>query len=266
MTPVMHGWLQSDGRRLHYLDYGGSGRPIIFLHGVVGHAWLWHDTAPFVREHGHALALDFRGHGDSQWSGEENYRTEHFVADLEAFVEHLGAGEVDLVGFSWGASVGLAYAAKHPTKVRKLVMVDMPPSQPGGETGVPPMAPDFADHASAVEEEKYVNKFASEEMLDTMAAFSNRPGAGGRLVKKHDPYFLKRWPFRSDDLWNETRTVELPVLLLHAADSFIWTSEAAGDMASKMKNATLAEVPDSGHLIPVDNPKALGAELARFLS
>lgn len=265
MGAVSHGWFESDGRRLHYLDYGGSGRPIIFLHGVVGHAWLWHDTAPLVTKQGQALALDFRGNGDSQWSEEHKYRTSDFMADLEALVDHIGANEVDLVGFSWGASVGLAFAAKNPSKVRRLVMVDMPPSQPGTETDIPPMAADFANHGEAVAEEKYVNQFASKEMLDVMASFGSRPGPGGRLVKKHDPYFLKVWPFRSDDLWNEARSVDLPVLLVHAENSFIWPLDAAHQMVAEMKNATLVEVPRSGHLVPVDNPKPLGQELARFL-
>lgn len=265
MGAVSHGWFESDGRRLHYLDYGGAGRPIIFLHGVVGHAWLWHDTAPFVTRQGRALAIDFRGNGDSQWSGDHQYRTNDFVADLEALVEHLDANELDLVGFSWGASVGLAFAAKHPAKVRRLVMVDMPPSQPGTETDIPLMAADFANHEEAVGEEKYVNQFASKEMLDVMAAFGSRPGPDGRLVKKHDPYFLKVWPFRSDDLWNEARSVKLPVLLLHAEKSFIWPLEQAKEMAAQMKKATLVEISQSGHLIPVDNPKALGEALSNFL-
>jgi pimeloyl-ACP methyl ester carboxylesterase len=227
---------------------------------------MWHDTAPFVTGLGRALAIDFRGNGDSQWSSERAYRTDDFVTDLEAMVEAIGADQVDLVGFSWGASVGLSFATRHPEKVRKLAIVDMPPSQPGTETDIPPMAAGFDTHQDAVEEERYVNQFASEEMLDIMASFGTRPGGDGRLVKKHDPFFLEVWPFRSDDLWNEARTVDLPVLLLHAEQSFIWPFEAAEEMAAQMKNATLVEVPASGHLIPVDNPAALGEALARFLT
>jgi pimeloyl-ACP methyl ester carboxylesterase len=180
-------------------------------------------------------------------------------------VEAIGADQVDLVGFSWGASVGLAFAARHPEKVRKLAIVDMPPSQPGTETDIPPMAASFETHQDAVEEEKYVNQFASNEMLDIMASFGTRPGSDGRLLKKHDPFFLEVWPFRSDDMWEEARTVDVPVLLLHAEKSFIWPLEAAEEMAAQMRNTTLVEVPASGHLIPVDNPQALGEALARFL-
>jgi len=61
----------SDNLLLHGLDYGGRGRPpLLFLHGGSAHAHWWDFVAPAFTEHFHVMALDQRGHGDSQWTRE----------------------------------------------------------------------------------------------------------------------------------------------------------------------------------------------------
>jgi pimeloyl-ACP methyl ester carboxylesterase len=260
-----HGFLQANGLRLHHLDYGGEGRPILLLHGVCGHAWMWHAVASRLTELGRIRALDMRGHGDSQWSPSADYSTEHHAADLERVVDQLEADQIDLVGLSWGGLVSSAFAARHPHTVRRLAIIDVPPSFTQSETDIQPRPAAFATHEDAVEWERGANPRASDDMVQALASFGTRPAEGG-LARKHDPYFLQRWPFRLDDRWGELQSLEVPVLVVHAEQSYVLSAEVAERMADAIPHGSLVRVPNSGHLVPVEDPDALTDALTEFLS
>ena len=262
---ITHGFVHNGGLRLHYVDFGGSGTPIVCLHGVTGHAWVWSAVAGPLTSVGHVVALDFRGFGDSQWSAEEAYATLDHVSDLDVLVSSLGSEQVDLAGSSWGGLVSIAYAARHPGRVRRLALVDVAPSSDQGEEEVPPMAYDFADHAEVVAAERAANPNATDETVETAASYGTRPGEAGRLYRKRDPLFLRRWPFRADDRWAELASLDLPVLVVHASNSFI-PGEVAERMAKEARRASLVEVENSGHVVPIENPSALADALLTFLS
>src|SRR5271154_3608509 len=76
--------------RFHYLDWGGSGTPILFLHGGGINAHTWDCVAVMLRDRFRCVALDQRGHGDSEWSPVVDYRIATHVGDIEGFVEALG--------------------------------------------------------------------------------------------------------------------------------------------------------------------------------
>lgn len=262
---VSHLFVEVDRARIHALDFGGSGRPGILLHGVGGQAWMWHGVAPGLTALGRILALDFRGYGDSQWAADGAYTTERHADDVEAVIA--GLGEVDLVGFSWGGLVALALAARRPELVRRLVMIDIPPASGQSETDIPPLGGEYADHPEAVERERALSPRAGAAMLDAMAAFGTRAAPGGGLVRKHDPFFLERWPFRSDDRWDELRALRVPLLVVHARESRVLSAQDAERMRAEAgAGATLVEIEDSGHLVPVEQPAALTAALRSFLA
>jgi pimeloyl-ACP methyl ester carboxylesterase len=262
---VSHGFVHANGLRLHYLDYGGSGRPIICSHGVTGHAWVWAGVADALSHSGRVIATDLRGFGDSQWSANEAYTTDDHAADLDAIISSLGADEVDLVGSSWGGLVSIVLAAAKPGLVRRLALVDVAPSSDQPEDEVPPMAYDFADHAEVEAADRAANPNAPDDMIEIAALHGTRPGEGGRLYRNRDPVFLRRWPFRADDRWAELRSLDIPVLVAHAADSFI-PGDVAAQMAKEIPHATLVEIERSGHVVPLENPSALADALTTFLS
>lgn len=266
MVTVQHGFINANGLRLHYLDYGGTGRPIICTHGVTGHAWVWRDVAPHLTDYGRVIALDFRGYGDSQWSAAKAYTTDDHVEDLGELVNSLTDGEVDLIGLSWGALVALTFAHQNPNRVRRLAMVDMPPSQEGSETDIPGFSGEFDTPEAVIEAERGASPFATDDLIEMLAAVSTRPIEGGRFARKHDPYFLEVWPFKSDDRWSEARSLDAPTLIAHGEKSYIWSLEEAHDLADQMKSATVVDIPASLHLIPTDNPEALARALVDFLS
>jgi len=264
VSPV-HRFLQVDGLRLHVLDFGGAGRPVLLLHGVLGQAWMWAGVAPALTGAGRVLALDLRGYGDSQWSPTGAYATEDHAGDAAAVIERFGAGAADVVGFSWGGLVGLALAARRPDLVRRLAIVDVPPSFAQSDTEVPPLAGEYASHAEAVEAERRLSPRAQDGMLDVMASHGTRPTAGGRLARKHDPTFLQRWPFRRDDRWEQLRALGAPLLIVRASDSAVLSEDEADRMRGEARAATLVRIADCGHLVAVERPGPLAAAVTAFL-
>jgi pimeloyl-ACP methyl ester carboxylesterase len=111
--------------------------------------------------------------------------------------------------------------------------------------------------------ERKVNQNAPEQMVEVMAAMGTRPSADGTLVAKQDPYFFQRWPFRRDDRWEELRGLTVPVLVVHAEDSFI-PAETAHRMAQEIPNSRLVTIVSSGHVVPAEQPAELGSALRTF--
>src|SRR5436190_13898750 len=97
--------------RFCYLDWGTRGRPpIVFLHGGGLNAHTWDLVCAALRRERHCLALDQRGHGESEWSPEMDYGIESHVADLDAFFQAQAIERGVLVGMSLGGANGLAWA------------------------------------------------------------------------------------------------------------------------------------------------------------
>lgn len=95
--------------RFHYLDWGGPGTPILFLHGGGINAHTWDCVAVMLSDRYRCVALDQRGHGDSEWSPVLDYRITAHVGDLEGFVEAIGLERPIVVGQSMGGLNSIAY-------------------------------------------------------------------------------------------------------------------------------------------------------------
>ncbi len=83
-------YLNVNGIRLHYLDWGKHGhQPILLLHGFMAHAHVWDDFAQTFRTRYHVVALDQRGHGESQWCEDRGYSISDHLSDLVCFIKGL---------------------------------------------------------------------------------------------------------------------------------------------------------------------------------
>jgi pimeloyl-ACP methyl ester carboxylesterase len=267
-TRVAHGYLEHNSLVLHYLKFDGQGRPIIFLHGVTGSAWDWHHVG---RELGGRLtsgvpvAFDFRGHGDSGWSPSRNYRSADHAADVCALIDHLAAGPVDLVGYSWGALVAVMVAARKPETVRSVVLTDVEASFEQSETDIMPRPRKFASIAEAEAARRKENPHAPSDLIALTARTETRAALDGQIEPKHDPYFFDRWPFRTDNCWDDLAALPQPTLLVHAKESFV-RGRVMARMAQSVSNARLVDLRATTHIVPVDNPTGILELLAEFLA
>src|SRR5262249_54200887 len=100
-------------------------QPLVLLHGFTGHARSWDTFAASQRDRYRVLALDQRGHGESEWT--DDYSGERMVEDVDAFVRTLGLKRFVLLGLSMGGRNAYTYAALHPEEVERLIIVDIGP-------------------------------------------------------------------------------------------------------------------------------------------
>ena len=116
-------FVEVNGLRLHYRDWGGSGRPIVLLHGLASTCHIWDLVAPLLSENFAVVALDQRGHGESD-KPDGGYEFQTVCGDLDGFIDALGIDSPVLAGHSWGGDVALEHAVAHPGSVRGLALVD----------------------------------------------------------------------------------------------------------------------------------------------
>ncbi|MFG1873189.1 alpha/beta fold hydrolase [Micromonospora arborensis] len=119
----MRGYFAVEGRRLSYLDFGGPGTPLLALHGHYNEASAWAPLAEALAPQWRVIALDQRGHGESDRAG--SYDRDDYVADLAAFHHHLGVGPVAILGHSLGGVNAYQYAARHTGQVTALIVEDI---------------------------------------------------------------------------------------------------------------------------------------------
>lgn len=106
------------------VDDGGSGPAVAFLHSLAGNAGHWAAQLAHVRKARRGVAMDLRGHGDSEPPANGSFDIHDQVGDVDAVAEALELDRFALVGHSFGAGVALEYAAARPERVTHLVVVD----------------------------------------------------------------------------------------------------------------------------------------------
>ncbi|MFZ2060064.1 MAG: alpha/beta hydrolase [Candidatus Binatus sp.] len=251
--------------RFHYLDWGGTGTPILFLHGGGLTAHTWDCVAVMLRDRFRCVALDQRGHGDSEWSPTIDYRIAAHVGDIEGFIDSMRLERPILVGQSMGGLNSIAYATRHSDAMRAMVIVDVAPeiSTSGAErirdfAGTPELdSPDaFLDRATRF------NPLRDPAVLRRSLHYNLRETPAGKWVFKHDQ---RR---RSDDAmraFTEDRTrfadhvskISCATLVVRGALSDVLTDDSAEKFARSLPNGRLARVEKSGHNVQGDNPRAL---------
>ncbi len=261
---------KANGLTLNCLDYGGEGKPpLLMVHGGSAHAHWWDFVAPHFSGRFHALALDMRGHGESEWAPQWAYGTRHYVADLENLIDTWGLGAPVLVGHSMGGHTVLAYATRHPEKLRAMAAIDSP-------TGYSKMAVDFLRGVAARPSRRFasleeaVEKFsmlpretlAKKDILDHVARHTFKQDQDGAWIHKMDRRTMIRDPI---DLWHELANITCPALIVKVVRSPVLDREIARKVVAMMPRGRLAEIDDSYHHVTFDNPAALVAALEDFL-
>lgn len=111
--------------RLHFVDWGGEGRPpLLLVHGGRDHARNWDWVARALRDEYHIIAPDLRGHGDSAHAIGGQYTQSDYILDLAQLIDVLDLAPVRIVAHSLGAAVSLQFAGVYPEKVEKLVAIE----------------------------------------------------------------------------------------------------------------------------------------------
>ena len=110
-----------------FVDDGGQGgTPVLFVHSFAGNSGHWQEQLSHLRPHRRALAMDWRGHGQSDPPGNLDYAIPSIAEDIAAVVDALALPSFVLVGHSMGGAAAAAYAGEHRGRLAGLVLVGTP--------------------------------------------------------------------------------------------------------------------------------------------
>lgn len=254
------------GCRLHGLDWGGTGPAMVLLHGGRLTAHTWDFVCLGLRGAARLVALDLRGHGDSDWS--EDYRIATMAGDVLAAADQLGLDRIRLAGMSLGGVVAAHIAATHPDRVEWLALVDVAPGVDFESTGrmrafILGLGP-VAGLDDVVDAAMRVSPLADRATLTYRMSTLFRPVPEGGWAPKWDPRppdfphilgALERFP---------VQLTGLPVLLVRGGRSRVLPQAAAELLVEHLPDGELVVVPDAGHNVQEDNPAALITALRAF--
>lgn len=281
--PTSH-FFFSQRLRLHYVDYGGAGKPLLVLvHGGRDHCRNWDLVAPALVQDYHVVAPDLRGHGDSAWAIGSQYSMPDYVLDLAQLLGHFGDPSVTLVGHSLGGNVVLHYAGLYPERVAKVAAIEglgPPPEMIEDKSADERMTEwidtmrDFAQRSprgyksldEAVSRMQGANPHLSETMARHLTVHGTVRQENGAYTWKFDNYVRAWGPQRYDfeavkSLWSR---IDCPVLLVRGAES--WASDPTKDgRADNFADVRYLEFAKAGHWVHHDQLEGFTNGLLDFL-
>jgi pimeloyl-ACP methyl ester carboxylesterase len=253
------------GLRLRAIHRGDeTAPPLVLLHGGGANAHWWDHLTPELSERFHVVALDFRGHGGSDWPEPE---VGAFQADLVALLEHLGDPTAILVGHSMGGHVALVHASRRGTPgPRALVAVDVARGADSRARRAMRLAlfarRTYRSREDAVARYRFLPRSprVAEELRRHIAEHSVR-STGDRFGFRFDPRWFALPPAARPDL----RTVRAPTLVIRGAESPLLSAERAAGLAAELPDGRAVEIPEAGHNVHLDQPRAFLDALKDFL-
>ncbi len=273
--------------RLNYVDWGNRGKPpLVLVHGGRDHARSWDWTAEALCAEWHVVAMDHRGHGDSDWVSDGNYQANDMVYDLAQFIHQLDVGPVTIVSHSMGGNVALRYAGVFPEMVRKIVAIEGLGLSPARQEEVRarPYPERFAEWigkkraASGRNPRKYAsiedalarmieeNSYLTEEQARHLTIHGVNRNEDGTFSWKFDPH-LNIWGVEdiADEFLQQTwGAIACPTLLLYGADSWASNPEKDGRVWY-FNNAKVIEFDKAGHWLHHDQFDRFMQTLRDFL-
>lgn len=268
---------QSEGVTIVASEVGDpDGKPVIFLHGAGQTRHAWRKSAQLLADRGYyVLALDWRGHGDSDWSPSGEYSSDAFVADLLCVINQLKALPI-LIGASMGGLMSLLAVGESDKPIAKaLLLVDVAPKID-------------LDGRARIIEFMQSNKLGfanADEAADAVAAYlphrprpENSAGLLRNLRKKDDGRYYWHWDPVFFDHPNATHhdpesrytaaalNVHVPTLLVRGEHSDLVTEESVKHLLEVIPGAEFVDVSGAHHMVVGDKNDAFTQAICDFLA
>ncbi len=250
-----------------HLEVHGAGLPLVLMHGFGGSARNFRPQSRALRDRYRVAHFDVRGHARSGAPEDAAaYAPEHFVADVERVLDHLGAARAVVGGLSMGSGIAIRFTLVHPERVCGLVVAA---PQPGAaERGQAHWARDFAD---AIERDGL-------EAAGERYAWGPRSGFDPQAARMIRMGFLEHPPHGLAHTLRELIAVqpaaveqaaalaalEVPVLVV-VGDADPVSLAPARALAAALPKARLVVVEGAGHVVNLAAPKPFDAALRAFL-
>jgi pimeloyl-ACP methyl ester carboxylesterase len=273
------GYVTVGGLRLHFLDWGGSGEPIVIMHatGLLGRVYA--PIAEALTQIGRVYSCDQRGHGNSSPAPDGRYDWDATMDDLEAFVTAMGFGAVRGFGHSAGATAIGSLAAKRADLITRAVLAEpvLFQSAAGPELGWRPPFIErtlkrrrvFASVEAMFESFKDKFPYATWEpgMLRDYCRYGTRLNADGmrelRCAPEVEAEFYNT-AVKFDGL-SRILSAPVPILVLFGDRDDSLGKPLAGTIRAGLRNGRVAIAPGAGHFVPMEKPALVARMAAEFL-
>jgi pimeloyl-ACP methyl ester carboxylesterase len=249
---------------LHYKEIG-EGKPLVILHGLFGTSDNWQTHAKKLSEYNRVILVDQRNHGHSPWSDDFTY--EHLADDLERLILHLGIDQFTLIGHSMGGKTAMYYSQKYPTRLEKMVIVDI------GIKQYPMHHNEIIKGIKSLDLATIASRSAAEQ---AMLPFVDSYGVRQFLLK--NLYWIEKgklaWRMNVDVLEREMEEILAPIppievwtptLFLRGAMSNYILDEDWDAIEEIFPDATLETIENAGHWVHSEQPEEFIEKVLGFI-
>jgi len=284
-------FFRSGTLRIHFRDWGNAeATPLIIVHGLRDHSHSFDDLARGLLDRFHVLALDLRGHGDSETT--PYYSFGHFVLDLHNMVRALRLQRPVLIGHSMGGEVVAHYGGSFPEVAERIVIIEgLGPPPPNMDEEVRWTVDGFArvdrafaghpglkDLDAAYARLRQRNPRLPETKARELALLGTRAREDGTLEWKFDAMLTTMaitGPFQLEYSMALWQRITAPALIIHGAESGEFWRGKPGDIyldpedlkrrLACFRQARFLEIAGAGHMVHFDRPRELVTTIREFL-
>jgi pimeloyl-ACP methyl ester carboxylesterase len=260
-----------NGLRIHYLEWGAPDRqPLILLHGIGRIAHTFDHIAPHFASRYHVMAVDMRGHGDSDWDPKGAYLVEDYVKDIEGMANQLHLRNIVLWGNSTGGRVAQVFAGLHPELVAAVVSEDVGPERPreiaDGMTARLKREDErgWASEEELLAQQKAASPQTGEDILRAYVHYGSKRRADGRFIWKRDPAIGNG--FVPTELWRFVREIKAPIIYILGGRSTIVPAATQQELRKVLPQAEIVTIAGAGHYPSEENPAEFLAVIDKFLT
>ncbi len=243
--------------KLHYLDCGEGGTPVVFVHGLAGNYAIWLEQVRHLCNSSRRIvAIELHGYGQSEPSKTGDYSIDSFAADVAALADTLKLEPFVIAGHSMGGAVVGDYAGKHPERVKGLLLVD---------------AVGDLSRLSAKDKDDFVGGFRGDHFEAERDAFFTKmlepaPASVRQLVMDGVRAATREVIVKS--LEGMTAYDPIPALTRYPGPKLAVFSDENDDGTSlhrMLPDLPGKKMPNVSHWVMLDNPAAFNVVLDQFL-
>ncbi|NRO99002.1 alpha/beta fold hydrolase [Paraburkholderia sp. NMBU_R16] len=265
---------------LRWVDYGSVSQDVcLMIHGFGDGAFVWDDFARRLSDRFRVIAVNLRGHGDSEWSRIGRYDFAAHASDMVRLCQSMKLSGITVIGHSMGAAVALRLLEQLPDIARALVLVDYGPAvdvvsdrtaRRIGERFILAHR-EFQSLDDYIEVLRIERPVVDEVTLERIAACSLVPAPSGGYQLKRDPRMMADFDRRRQgerdgpSIWDRLELIRCPALVVRGEASGMLPIDMAMQMASVLPRGQFVEVPLAGHTPMLDNPDGFASVCEPFV-
>lgn len=277
-TPTpMHYWQGAGSLRIAGDSWGSPEDPAIFLlHGGGQTRHSWRSTGTQLADNGYfVVALDARGHGDSDWAPDGNYHQDAFIEDIKSVARSLGIGKPIVMGASLGGNTALAAIGEHTLDAAALILIDVVPrTERAGFRRISGFMQQKPEGFASLEEvSESINAYRERvKPLKNPAGIAKnvRLATNGRLYWHWDPAFLVSregdLAVRHQRLARAAGQLTVPTLLVRGGSSDVVSDEGVEEFLRLCPHAEYLNLAGIGHMVTGDDNSNFGKSTLDFLA